>query len=161
MRRRLLIFQVISVCCACSHSRTGRVESFWKDAETADSAASLGEIDVAQIEAPWVLKAMAFCSGEIAKSHEHPLDKLAPKHVRSCMTAMLPKVNRCENGTRMEVKMEVVIEGTGEVSSVLPVGPSALSDEAYCVARVIIREGRFPSFNRQRLIVQYPFRLSY
>ncbi len=159
MNRNRILLLLFSSTFAC----TGipRDLSILSEPETADSLASLGGLDAIQIESPVVLEAMAFCSGEITKSHEHPFERLAPKHVRSCMTAMLPKVSRCDSGTRIEVSMEVVIEGTGEVSSVLPVGPSALSEEAYCVAEVIIREARFPSFTRHRLIVQYPFRLSY
>lgn len=156
-----LLVSTLIVFSSCRSAGVASLTDLSRDAETADTLASAGEIDIADIEPQWMLKAVAYCRGEIAKSMDTPLDRLDPEHVRSCMTAMLPKVNRCESGVRIEVRMEVVIEGSGEVSSVLPVGPSALSEEAYCVADVIIREGRFPHFSKERLIVRYPFRLSY
>jgi hypothetical protein len=151
---------LLVILSSCSHTATPTHAQLAAAAETADSLASRGEIDAVDIEDPSVLRAMTFCRVETARSHDHPLDKLHQRHVRSCMTAMLPKVNRCEGGKRIAISVEVVIEGTGEVSSVLPVGPSALSNEALCVADVIYKEASFPEFNRKRLIIQYPFQLN-
>lgn len=106
---------------------------------------------------PKVAEAEQRCAMEIEQAKLQPPDQLSKIQIAACMFAATPKVQACAKDAPVEVVLKVVINKDGSVANAFPVGDSADSPEAGCVAEVI-KGVVFPLFKGQtQQNIKYPF----
>lgn len=114
-----------------------------------------------EIEAkdPKVKEARERCDAEIRKSTETPQAKLTPIQVKACMYAAKPQIAVCSQGPSIEVVLKVILSNKGKVINAFPIGDTADTPAALCVADTI-KQATFPAFTgAQQQTLKYPFRL--
>ena len=125
-------------------------------------SASLPPSEKAQAEAqqdPKVEEAKTRCESEIKKSELQPGDALVPIQVHACLYAIKPDVAACTSGPKREVVIKIIVEKTGVVSNAFPVGDTADSSDAKCVAEAV-KKATFPKFKGSaQQMLKYPFTL--
>ncbi len=110
-------------------------------------------------EDPKVTEAGERCESEKKKSELQPPDQLAPIMVHACIYAVRPEVAECTKGPKREVVVKIIVEKTGEVSNAFPIGDSADTMEAKCVAEAV-KGVLFPKFKGMtQQVLKYPFTL--
>lgn len=78
--------------------------------------------------------------------------------VQSVMASVEPAVRACAGERHGTVQVDVVVQGTGRVSSATISGLFAGSAEGSCMARAV-RQARFPGFTGEPLRFRYPYGL--
>jgi hypothetical protein len=74
------------------------------------------------------------------------------------MQGVEPAVRACAGERHGSVQVDVVVQGTGRVSSATVTGNFQGSPEGSCIARAV-RSARFPAFTGEPLRFRYPFAL--
>ncbi len=125
-------------------------------AAQADSAEVGGAQAQAQVD-PKISEAQLRCAKEIEQAELQPPDQLSKIQIAACMYASTDKAQKCFRDAPKEVVVKVVINKDGTVANAFPIGDSADSPEAGCVADVV-KSVTFPKFKGQpQQNIKYPF----
>lgn len=106
---------------------------------------------------PKVAEAAQRCAMEIEQAEMQPPDQLSKLQIAACMYASTPEVQKCSKDAPVEIVLKVVVNKDGSVANAFPVGDSADSPEAGCVAEVIkgVKFPKFKGLTQQN--IKYPF----
>lgn len=113
--------------------------------------------NVALVDTPKVIEAAKRCEQERKDAELQPPDALAPIQVHACIYAKRTTVDGCHKGPERKITLKIIVEKDGTVSNVFPIGDTADSPEAKCVAEVV-KTIAFPRFKGQmQQVLKYPF----
>jgi hypothetical protein len=93
-----------------------------------------------------------------ARAASAPVEEIDRATVQSVMQGVEPAVRACAGERHGSVQVDVVVQGTGRVSSATVTGNFQGSPEGSCIARAV-RSARFPAFTGEPLRFRYPFAL--
>ncbi len=147
------IFVLALSTLACGGAATG---NFGISGETSGEGESMGDAATAN---PKAQEAKQRCEQEIEKAKTKPETKLSAIQVRACLYALKPQIDACAKGPKVEVITKLVVSASGAVVNAFPIGDTADTDAAKCVAEVVL-QAVFPRFTgAEQQVIKYPFTL--